>query len=180
MSSSFAVRSALALLVAAPLVAPLGAVTPITPQKTAGDVRVNGKPLPIAHAYLFHAPDNWEAKQTNSVVILTGQPLDEAKLKAAKTLAQALQAAPQRIVVEVRPENRADLSICHPEFGDGMCYSTTISGPDEWKAEPAAAGHLGGHVRIFAGHEDTVLDKYKLFYDFTFDAAPVADFAQRR
>jgi len=56
----------LALLVIAPLAPPLFAVTPITPQKTAGKVTVNGKPLGVNHAYLFHAPDNWEEKQVNS------------------------------------------------------------------------------------------------------------------
>ena len=43
----------------AALAAPLAAVTPITPQKTGGKVTVNGKPLGVNHAYLFHAPDNW-------------------------------------------------------------------------------------------------------------------------
>ena len=67
----FARLTLLTLLVAAPLAAPLAAVTPLTPQKTAGKVTVNGKPLGVNHAYLFHAPDNWEEKQVNSVVLIT-------------------------------------------------------------------------------------------------------------
>ncbi|MBP7589223.1 MAG: hypothetical protein KBA72_14805 [Thermoanaerobaculia bacterium] len=170
----------LALLVIAPLAPPLFAVTPITPQKTAGKVTVNGKPLGVNHAYLFHAPDNWEEKQVNSVVLITAQPLDEAKLKQAKTLREVLQVAPQRVVIEGRPEGKADISICHPEFGDGMCYSTTVSGADEWKEEPAAPGHFAGRLRVFGGQAWKVFEKYDLFYDLTFDAAPIADFKSRR
>lgn len=180
-----AVRSVTAaLILAAALITcfapPLLAVTPVTPQKTAGKVTVNGKPLGVNHAYLFHAPDNWEESQVNSVVLITAKPLDEAKLKQAKTLAEALQYAPQRVVVEARPDGKADISICHPAFGDGMCYSTTVSGADEWKEEPAAAGHFAGHLRVFGGQAWKVFEKYDLFYDLTFDAAPVADFKNRR
>ena len=172
---------AAALLLAIAWIArPAHAVTPITPQKTAGKVTVNGKPLDIAHAYLFHAPDAWEETEVNAVVLLTAKPLDEAKLRQAKTLAEALDNAPVRIVVEVRAGDKADLSICHPQFGDGMCYSTTIHGPDEWRAEAAPAKHFGGHVQTFTGEEQTVLGKYKLFYEFTFDALPIADFQRRR
>lgn len=161
-------------------VPPLAAVTPITPQKTGGKVTVNGKPLGVNHAYLFHAPDNWEEKETNSVVLITAKPLDEAKLKQAKTLRDALQFAPQRVVVEARSGGKADISICHPAFGDDMCYSTSVMGADEWKEEPAAAGHFAGHLRVFGGQAWTVFEKYELFYDLTFDAAPVADFKSRR
>ncbi len=162
------------------LVAPLGAVTPITPQKTGGKVTVNGKPLGVNHAYLFHAPDNWEEKQVNPVVLITAQPLDVAKLQQAKTLRDALQFAPQRVVVEARPGGKADISICHPAFGDGMCYSTSVMGADEWKEEPAAPGHFGGHLRVFGGQAWKVFEKYDLFYDLTFDATPVTDFQSRR
>ena len=165
---------------AALLAAPLLAVTPVTPQKTAGKVTVDGKPLGVNHAYLFHAPDNWEEGQVNSVVLITAQPLDEAKLKQAKTLRDALQFAPERVVVEGRPGGKADISICHPAFGDGMCYSTSVSGADEWKEEPAVAGHYAGHLRVFGGEPWKVLDKYELFYDLTFDAPLVADFKSRR
>lgn len=170
----------LALLVIALLAPPLAAVTPVTPQKTAGKVTVNGKPLGVNHAYLFHAPDNWEEKEINSVVLISAKPLDEAKLRQAKTLVEALQNAPQRVVVEARSGGKADISICHPEFGDGMCYSTTVSGADEWKEEPAVAGHFGGRLRVFGGQAWKVFEKYDLFYDLTFDAAPVADFKSRR
>ena len=156
------------------------AVTPITPQKTGGKVTVNGKPLAVNHAYLFHAPDNWEESEINSVVLISPSPLDEAKLKQARTLRDALQFAPQRVVVEARSGGKADISICHPAFGDGMCYSTTVSGADEWKEEPAAAGHFAGHLRVFGGQAWKVFEKYDLFYDLTFDAAPVADFKSRR
>ena len=170
----------LTLLVTAPLAAPLAAVTPVTPQKTAGKVTVNGKPLGVNHAYLFHAPDNWEEGEINSVVLISAKPLDEAKLRQAKTLVEALQHAPQRVVVEARSGGNADISICHPEFGDGMCYSTTVSGADEWKEEPAAPGHFAGRLRVFGGQAWKVFEKYDLFYDLTFDAAPVADFKSRR
>lgn len=159
---------------------PTHAVTPVTPQKTAGKVTVNGKPLGVNHAYLFHAPDNWEESQVNAVVLITAQPLDEAKLRQAKTLRDALQFAPERVVVEARPGGKADISICHPAFGDGMCYSTSVSGADEWKEEPAAAGHFAGHLRVFGGEAWKVFEKYDLFYDLTFDAAPIADFKSRR
>ena len=158
----------------------LRAATPSVPAtSTSGEARVNGKVLPVAHAYLFHAPDNWNEKQTNEVALLTPKALDEAALKRAPTLAEALQQAPERIVVEARPDGKADLSICHAAL-EGACYSTTVSGEDEWKPQHAAQGHLAGRVRIFGGREDTVFEKYKLFYEFTFDAAPVRDFAKRR
>ena len=173
-----------ALMLAASLSAgfapPLLAVTPVTPQKTAGKVTVNGKPLGVNHAYLFHAPDNWEEGEINSVVLISAKPLDEAKLRQAKTLVEALQHAPQRVVVEARSGGKADISICHPEFGDGMCYSTTVSGADEWKEEPAAPGHFAGRLRVFGGQAWKVFEKYDLFYDLTFDAAPIADFKSRR
>ena len=178
-SSSLVRRCALPLLAAAVAV-PLHAVTPVTPQKTGGKVTVNGKPLGVNHAYLFHAPDNWEEGQVNAVVLITAKPLDEAKLKQAKTLAEALQHSPQRVVVEARSGGKADISICHPEFGDGMCYSTSVMGADEWKEEPAAAGHFAGRLRVFGGQAWKVFEKYDLYYDLTFDAAPVANFKTRR
>ncbi len=171
---------ALALSFATPWFAPLSAVTPVTPQKTAGKVTVNGKPLGVNHAYLFHAPDNWEEGQVNPVVLISPQPLDTAKLKQAKTLREALQFAPERVVVEARPGGKADISICHPAFGDGMCYTTSVMGADEWQEEPAVAGHFAGRLRVFGGQAWKVFEKYDLFYDLTFDAAPVADFKSRR
>lgn len=170
-------RSAALLLL---LASPLFAVTPVTPQKTGGKVTVNGKPLGVNHAYLFHAPDNWEEGQVNPVVLISPQPLDTAKLKQAKTLREALQFAPERVVVEARPGGKADISICHPAFGDGMCYTTSVMGADEWKEEPAVAGHFAGRLRVFGGQAWTVFEKYELFYDLTFDAAQVADFSSRR
>lgn len=159
---------------------PLEATTPVTPQKTAGKVTVDGKPLGVNYAYLFHAPDNWEEGQVNPVVVITAKPLDTAKLKQAKTLRDALQLAPERVVIEARPGGKADLSICHPAFGDGMCYSTSVMGADEWKEEAALPGHFGGRLRVFGGNPWKVLDKYELFYELTFDAAQVADFKTRR
>ncbi len=144
-----------------------------------GEARVDGKPMKLAHAYLFHAPDSFNATQVNSVVLLTAAPVATASLQKAATLVEALRLAPERIVVEARPDGTAGLSICHPAFG-GDCYSTTVSGPDEWKPAPATAGRLAGKVRIFGGREDTILDKYKLFYEFSFDAGQVKDFARRR
>lgn len=165
------------LLAAAGLVR---AAAPTGPAPSAsGEARVNGQALPVAHAYLFHAPDNWNEKQTNEVALLTPKALDPAALKKAATLSEALEQAPERIVVEARPDGKADLKICHVAL-EGACYSTTVSGADEWQPRRAAQGHLAGRVRIFGGHEETVFEKYKLFYEFTFDAAPVRDFARRR
>ncbi len=146
---------------------------------TSGEARVDGRPLAVAHAYLFHAPDNWNEKQTNDVAVLTAKPLDTAELKKAATLAEALKQAPERIVVESHPDGKADLAICHPGL-DGACYTTTVSLPDEWQHAITANGHLTGHVRILGGHETTVFQKYRIFYDFKFDAAPVRDFTKRR
>jgi hypothetical protein len=145
---------------------------------TSGEARVNGKSLVVAYAYLFHAPDQWNEKQTNDVALLTTKPIDAAALKNASTLTEALKYAPERIVVEAHPDGKADLSICHIAL-EGLCYSTPISLPQEWEHASAPNGHLTGHVRIFGG-EQTVFQKYKLFYDFTFDAAPVRDFTKRR
>ena len=61
-----------------------------------------------------------------------------------------------------------------------MCYSTSVMGADEWKEEPAAAGHFAGRLRVFGGQAWKVFEKYDLYYDLTFDAAPVADFKTRR
>lgn len=145
-----------------------------------GMARVDGKPLALAHSYLFHAPDAWEASQVNAVALLTPKPLDEAKLRAATTLQAALDLAPECVVVEVPPAGgKADLRICHAGFGAGKCYSTTLH-PPEWTATRAAAGHLAGSVKTFTGEEEEVFQKFKLFYAFSFDAAPVRDFDRRR
>lgn len=32
-----------------------------------GEARVNGESIALAHAYLFHAPDNWNEKEINAV-----------------------------------------------------------------------------------------------------------------
>jgi len=150
------------------------------PAPASGEARVDGKPITLAHAYLFHAPDNWSPEKVNGVVLLTPKPVDEAAMKAAATLRDALELAPERVVVEVRDGGaKADLSICHPGFGEGMCYSTGIL-PPEWTAAEAAAGHVAGSVRTFTGEPETVFGKYELFYLFRFDAAPVRDFDRRR
>lgn len=170
-------RTALSAAVLACLSVLSAGAAPAPP--ASGEARVDGQPMKVAHAYLFHAPDSFNAGQVNPVVLLTPAPVATASLKKAATLVEALRLAPERIVVEVRPDGQAVLSICHPAFG-GDCYSTTISGPDEWKPAPATAGRLAGKVRIFGGREDTILDKYKLFYEFSFDAGQLKDFAQRR
>lgn len=146
-----------------------------------GEARVNGKAMTLAHAYLFHAPDNWRENETNSVVMITARPLDEAKLGAATTLLEALRLADEYVQVEVRPAgDQADLIICHPEFGVGRCFSTTISQP-EWTPAEAAEGHFAGSVRTFSGGEREVFQgEFRLFYDLQFDAAPVRDFDRRK
>jgi hypothetical protein len=146
-----------------------------------GEARVNGKSIALAHAYLFHAPDNWNEKEINAVVLITPRPLDEAKLRAATTLVEAIEVADEHVAVEVRATGgQADLRICHPEFGEGRCYSTTISKP-EWSPAEAAAGRVAGSVRTFTGGEEEIFQgDYKLFYEFRFDAAPVRDFERRK
>ena len=57
---------------------------------------------------------------------------------------------------------------------------TCTDGADEWKEEPAAAGHFAGRLRVFGGQAWKVFEKYDLYYDLTFDAAPVANFKTRR
>lgn len=156
-----------------------GAAAPGAPAAS-GEARVDGKPLKLAHAYLFHAPDAWKATQVNAVALLTPKPLDEAKLRAATTLQAAFNLAPERVVVEVPPAGpKAELKICHPGFGADWCYTTTIY-PPEWSVAKAAAGHLAGSVKTFTGEEEEVFQKHKLFYAFSFDAAPVRDFDRRR
>jgi hypothetical protein len=147
---------------------------------TSGEARVNGTPLVVAHAYLFHAPDSFNDAQVNEIAVLTDKPLDEAELKKATTLSKALSLAPERIVVDVGKDGKAEISICHKAL-EGSCYTTSISAAfGDWKPAASAKGHLAGHVRILSGHEETVFSKYKVFYEFTFDAAPVRDFAKRR
>ncbi len=174
-----AVAAAAFAVFVVPGVASLGAAAANAPSAS-GEARVDGKSLKLAHAYLLHAPDNWEAKQVNAVALLTPKPLDEAKLRAATTLQAALNLAPERVVVEVPPAGpKAELKICHPGFGKDWCYSTTIY-PPEWSVAKAAAGHLAGSVKTFTGEEEEVFQKHKLFYAFSFDAAPVRDFDRRR
>ena len=157
-----------------------GAAEGAAPASASGEARVDGKPLVLAHAYLFHAPDNWSSEKINPVVLITVKPVDGAALAAAKTLGEALDLAPERVAVEVRNGGeKADLSICHPGFGEGMCYSTGIF-PPEWSAAEAPAGHAAGSVKTFTGEEETVFQKYRLFYKFSYDAAPVRDFDRRR
>ena len=60
---------------------------------------MNGQPLAVAYAYLFHAPDNFNPEQINEVALLTAKPLDAAALRQAATLAEALHLAPSRTVV---------------------------------------------------------------------------------
>jgi hypothetical protein len=85
------------------------------------------------------------------------------------------------VAVEVRATGgQADLRICHPEFGEGRCYSTTISKP-EWTPAEAAEGRVAGSVRTFTGGEEEIFQgDYKLFYEFRFDAVPVRDFDRRK
>lgn len=146
-----------------------------------GEARVNGRSIALAHAYLFHAPDNWREDEINSVVLLTARPLDEAELRATTSLAEALRLVDESVRVEVRPAgDQADLSICHPAFGEGLCYTTTISKP-EWTPAEAAEGHFAGSVRTFTGREEEVFQgEFKLFYEFRFDAAPARDFDRRK
>jgi hypothetical protein len=116
---------------------------------------------------------------TASIALLTVEPLDVEALRRAGTLREALMQAPVRVVVEARPDRpSAELSICHPEL-DGLCYSTSVSEGD-WVPAEAAPGHFAGSVKTFTGKEETVFEKYRLFYEFRFDAAPVRDFERRR
>jgi hypothetical protein len=146
-----------------------------------GEMRVNGRSIALGHAYLFHAPDRWKETEVNAVVLITPQPLDRAKLEASKTLAEAIELAGDHVALEVRAGGgQADLRICHPEFGEGRCYSTTIS-PPEWSPSEAVAGRVAGSVRTFTGREEEIFQgDYKLFYELRFDAAPVRDFDRRK
>lgn len=159
----------------------VGAAEKADAGSASGEARVNGKPIALAHAYLFHAPDNWNEKEVNSVVLITPRPLDETKLRAASTLVGAIAVADEHVAIEVRASGgQADLRICHPEFGEGRCYSTTISKP-EWTPAEAAAGHVAGSVRTFTGREEEIFQgDYRLFYEFRFDAVPVRDFDRRK
>ena len=169
---------ALAAAVAIPAAAWAAAAAPAG--KTVAKAVVNGKAITLSHAYLFHAPDNWNEKQQNAVVIVTQTPLDPKRLDAAKTLAAALEGSGQRVQVEIRPDRKADIQICHDGFGDGMCYSTSIF-PEDWKIialEPKRAAGEG--IQPFMGKEETVFEKYRLDYQIAFDAPWVKDFAARR
>jgi len=143
-----------------------------------GEVRVNGQPLALTHAYLLHAPDAFEEKQINAVVLLTPEPLDAAALRAADSLRAVFDLAPRRVVIEFAgTTSDGSLAICHPAFPEGFCYRTTSG---EYSREEAAGGHLAGTVQTFTGEEETVLEKYLVFYDLRFDAAPARDLTRRR
>ena len=143
-----------------------------------GEVRVNGQPLALTQAYLLHAPDAFEEKQINAVVLLTPEPLDAAALRAAESLRAVLDLAPRRVVIEFAgTTSDGSLAICHPAFPEGFCFRTTSG---ELSREEAAGGHVTGTVQTFTGQEETVLDKYLVFYDLRFDAAPARDLTRRR
>jgi len=142
-------------------------------------VRVDGRALALAHAYLFHAPDPWDASKTKAVALLTVAPLDPAAVAKATTLSEVLEMAGESVKVEVgEPGAAVQLSICHDAFGPGKCYSTSVY-PPEWSAGEAAQGHLAGSLKTFTGEPETVFEKFELFYDFRFDAAPARDFERR-
>ena len=150
-----------------------GAASPVS-----GEVRVNGQPLALTQAYLPHAPDAFEEKQINAVVLLTPEPLDAASLRAAESLRAVLDLAPRRVVIEFEgTTSDGSLTICHPAFPEGFCYRTTSG---EYSREEAAGGHVAGSVQTFTGEEETVLEKYLVFYDLHFYAAPARDLARRR
>ncbi|HOQ61905.1 MAG TPA: hypothetical protein PKZ08_14865 [Vicinamibacterales bacterium] len=143
-----------------------------------GEVRVNGQPLALTQAYLLHAPDAFEEKQINAIVLLTPEPLDAAALRAADSLRAVFDLAPRRVVIEFAgTTSDGSLAICHPAFPEGFCYRTTSG---EYSREEAAGGHLAGTVQTFTGEEETVLEKYLVFYDLRFDAAPARDLTRRR
>jgi len=82
-------------------------------------------------------------------------------------------------VVEVRNGGeKADLSICHPGSARGCATRPDL--PAGVVGGRGAAGHAAGSVKTFTGEEETVFQKYQLFYQFSYDAAPVRDFDRRR
>ena len=144
-----------------------------------GSVRLDGKVMTLTNGYLLHAPDAFEAARRNAIVLLVPHPLDAAKLAAARTLHEAYELAPQRVAFEIKPEKKVALSICHEGFGDGRCFSTPVA-PFDWKPGVVEEGHVSGSARSFADKEETVLEKFKLYYAFTFDVSGGKSFAARR
>jgi hypothetical protein len=162
------------------VLAPPVSVTAVAPGKSLGKATVNGQALTVSHAYLFHAPDNWDEKQRNAIVYLTAAPLDPKKIDAAKTLADVAAIAGQRIVLEIRADRKIDVSICHDGFGKGMCYSTSVFETD-WKPGALDEKHVSGSgITTWMGKEETVFEKYKLYYEVAFDADWARDFDKRR
>ena len=148
--------------------------------KSVAKATVNGQARTFSNAYLFHAPDNWKEEQQNAVVLITPAPIDKKRLDSAKTLQGALEGLGEHLKLEIAPDRKLDISICHDGFGKGMCYSTTIL-PEDWKTialEPKRAAGEG--IKPFMGHEETVFEKYKLYYEIAFDAPWIKDFAARR
>ncbi len=144
-----------------------------------GTVRVDGKTVTLAHGYLFQAPDAFKASQRNSVVLLVPQPVDKAKLEAAKTFRDVLDLTKERVVVELPPEGSGSISICHESFGPGMCYSTGLAA-FTWTPGVREDGHVSGRVQSFGGKEETVLETRKLLFDVTFDVRGQKSVAARR
>jgi hypothetical protein len=169
-----------AALLAFALAASASAAPAAAPGGTLGRATVNGQVLSVSHAYLFHAPDNWDEKKRNAVVVITPAPLDAKRIDAAKTLSDITSTAGQRIVLEIRPDRKVDVSICHDGFGKGMCYSTSVFETD-WKPGALEEKHVSGSgITTWMGKEETVFEKYKLFYEVAFDAAWAKDFTARR
>ncbi|KAA0255841.1 hypothetical protein FBQ97_04280 [Acidobacteria bacterium ACD] len=155
------------------------AKAPAATSSASGVARVDGKPLTLTAGYLFRAPDAFDAKQRNAVVLLVPQPLDAAKLGAAGTLFEAFALAPHRVVLEIRPDRSIALAICHDGFGEGKCYHTTLA-PFDWKPGTVEASRVSGSVTSFAGKEETVFETIRLYYEARFDVTGDRVFAARR
>ena len=136
---------------------------------TRGLLRLDGKPIEFHHAYLFRAPDQWEEKQTNAVVVVTPQPIAKAAIDGAKTLADVYALVAPGVVLEIGPDKRAHMTVHHPGFGD-LSYSTSPFTSDFTAFEP---GHVAGHIGSFSEEDETIFGKYKIWYGFDFDAAPL-------
>lgn len=85
----FAIRSALllaALLSASPGSAP---AQTLSPGQASGNFSIDGKKVSLHHAYAMIQPDVFDEKKTNTAILLTEKPLDDAALADLKDLEDA-------------------------------------------------------------------------------------------
>ena len=157
LATCLAVLSGALLLVSSAAAAPPEATAP---GEASGSFSIDGKSVAVHYAYAMTQPDVFDAKKTNTAILVSEKPVSDAALADAKDLEDAGRGMTNWILIKLDEKGSAIREVVrHQSLGDASLQMSGMTHSD-FKAGAQSADRIEGAIRT-EKEEEFLHHKYR-------------------